>query len=176
MEGLDGVKKMSKSYDNTIGVNILRMICLERSSISDELMWRYFELLSNFSPEDIQAFKDEAQMVRSRDKLTLASDIVSQYRVEGGQAQERFLARFQKKQIPDDRPIKHLTAEEAQQPLVTLLKQEGMIASTSEGLRLIKQGAIKIDGHRVNENLCLDAKATIVTVGKRRIIEFKITD
>ncbi|MAJ81770.1 MAG: tyrosine--tRNA ligase [Legionellales bacterium] len=181
LEGLDGVKKMSKSYDNTIGVNDTADDMFGKvMSISDELMWRYFDLLSNFSSEDIQAFKDEAQNGKNpRDiKFTLASDIVSQYHgeEEGQQAQVRFLARFQKKQIPDDRPIKHLTAEEAQQPLVTLLKQEGMIASTSEGLRLIKQGAIKMDGHRVNENLCLDAKATIVTVGKRRIIEFKITD
>ena len=181
IEGLDGVKKMSKSYDNTIGVNDTADDMFGKiMSISDELMWRYFDLLSNFLPKDIDIFKADVEGGKNpRDvKLTLASDIVAQYygQIEGGEAQTRFLARFQKKQIPDDRPVKYLTTDEAQQPLVTLLKKEGMIASTSEGLRLIKQGAIKVDGHRVEENLLLEAKTNIVTIGKRRIIEFKIHD
>ncbi|MAH61248.1 MAG: tyrosine--tRNA ligase [Legionellales bacterium] len=177
LEGLDGVKKMSKSYGNTIGLDDHPDDMFGKvMSISDTLMWRYFELISNFDVTTIKGFKEDTEAGKNpRDvKLILAEDIVSQFHNEtlASQAKEHFLNRFQQKQIPDDRPVEKISKDDLETPIIQLLKKASLITSTSEGLRLLKQGAIKVDGEKILENHPIKKQQCIVTVGKRRIIEF----
>lgn len=175
LEGLDGVQKMSKSLNNYIGIDEAPAEMFGKlMSVSDELMWRYFELLSFRSLDQIEQFKQEAKNGKNpRDiKFLLAIEIVSRFHSEvaAEQAHAEFIARFQKGAIPDEMPEITLDSEVDGFPIGALLKQSGLTASTSEALRMIGQGAVKIDGDRIDDrNLLVKAGATyIVQVGKRK--------
>ncbi|GJM07304.1 MAG: tyrosine--tRNA ligase [marine bacterium B5-7] len=181
IEGLDGVKKMSKSLDNYIGIDEApEMMFGKIMSISDELMWRYFELLSFRGNVEISALKQAATEGRNpRDiKFELAQEIITRFHDQAAamQAQENFIKQFQKNQIPDDMPEVTLEAADGLE-IGTLLKQAGLVPSTAEALRMIAAGAVRIDGERVEDKkLKVATGATfVVQVGKRRFAKVTIT-
>ncbi len=143
-------------------------------SISDDLMWRYFELLSFRSLDDISALKAAADQGRNpRDiKFELAEELITRFhdKTAAKAAQTAFVARFQKGQLPDEIPEKALSID-APLAIANVLKNTGLVPSTSEGLRMIKQGAVKIDGEKINnKDLKLEKGFTgVIQVGKRRI-------
>ena len=156
LEGLDGVNKMSKSLGNYIGITDAPDDMFGKlMSISDELMWRYFDLLSFRSNADLAALKNEvAQGKNPRDaKFELGVELVSRF--HGGDAGERardgFIERFQKGVVPDDLPEKTVAIEGAQVLLPQLLKQVGFAAGTSAAGRLIEQGAVRVDGEKITD-------------------------
>jgi len=175
LEGLDGVQKMSKSLNNYIGIHEAPDEMFGKlMSISDELMWRYFELLS-FRPwteiEDLQ--KQVAEGANPRDvKFQLGFEIVSRFhsREAARQANDNFIKRFQKGAMPDDMPEVELSASDGKLAIANLLKEAGLTASTSEAMRMLKQGAVKIDGEKVSDKgLEIQSGCTAVfQVGKRR--------
>lgn len=177
IEGLDGVKKMSKSLDNYIGIDEPPETMFGKvMSVSDELMWRYIDCLSLKSEDEIQTWKSEVASGKNpRDiKLIFAEELVSRFHSEedAKRAHQAFIDRFQKKITPEDVPLEALTASEPL-PLPQALKLSKMTASTSEAMRLIKSGAVRIDGEKV-----LDTRFVIdhdiehlIQVGKRRIVK-----
>lgn len=171
LEGLDGNNKMSKSLGNYIGIaEPPREIFGKLMSVSDELMWRYFELLSFRSSSEIVSFKREVAEGRNpRDvKVMLAQELVARFHSQRAAelALEDFQARFQRGALPDDMP--EITVAAA--PIAQVLKQAGLVASTSEALRLIDGGGVRLDGDKVSEKaLVLEAGKTVVLqVGKRK--------
>lgn len=175
LEGLDGVQKMSKSLGNYIGITDRPDEMFGKlMSISDELMWRYYELLSFRSMKEIDGFRSAvASGANPRDvKFELCKEIVSRFHsaVEAEQALDGFIARFRKGQIPDEMPEFKLTVGDEGMMVGSLLKELGLVASTGEAFRMIKQGAVKIDGERIADKaLVLNAPATLVCqVGKRK--------
>lgn len=181
LEGLDGVKKMSKSLGNYIGVDEAPgEIFGKVMSISDELMWRYFELLS-FRPiseiEDLK--KDMQQGANPRDiKFKLAREIVARFHSESDaqKAQENFIARFQKGAMPDEMPEIELSSQDGLLPIANLLKQANLTKSTSDAMRMIKQGAVKIDGEKVSDaKLEISAgQSAVFQVGKRKFAKVTV--
>ena len=181
LEGLDGVKKMSKSLDNYIAIEDSADDMFGKiMSISDVLMWRYFELLSFRSEKEIMELKESQKGGSNpRDiKFLLAEEIVNRFHGEGSgnSAKEEFQSRFQKGNNPSD--IKEITInlEEKSITLAKVLKEAKMVPSTSEALRLIKQGAVRIEGekileskHKINLNSSL-----LYQVGKRKFSKIKI--
>ena len=175
LEGLDGVQKMSKSLGNYIGITDAPGEMFGKiMSISDELMWRYFELLS-FRPLDAVAAvrKSVAEGRNPRDaKFELATEIVARFHDAGAAtaAQAEFVARFQQGAMPDEIPEVTLSSDDGQLGIAHLLKGSGLVSSTSEAFRMIKQGAVKIDGVRVEDrSLLIDAgSADVYQVGKRK--------
>jgi len=181
LEGLDGVKKMSKSLDNYIAIEDSADDMFGKiMSISDVLMWRYFELLSFLSEEKIEELKkSQKEGSNPRDiKFLLAEEIVNRFCGEGSgnNAKREFKSRFQKGNNPSD--IKEITinVEEKSLTLAKVLKEAKMTSSTSEALRLIKQGAVRIEGkkildskHEINLNSSL-----LYQVGKRKFSKIKI--
>lgn len=175
LEGLDGVKKMSKSLGNYIGIfDAPNDMFGKLMSISDDLMWRYFELLSFRSIAEIDGLKQAvADGKNPRDvKFELAHEIVARFHdeVAADAAQQAFIDRFAKKEIPDDLQEVELVAD-GEMPIANVLKEAGLVASSSEGLRMIKQGAVKVDGEKVDSKELTLGKgfAGILAVGKRRI-------
>ncbi|MCG6886089.1 MAG: tyrosine--tRNA ligase [Proteobacteria bacterium] len=175
LEGLDGVQKMSKSLNNYIGINESPDEMFGKiMSISDELMWRYFELLSSRPLGEIAVFQQEIAAGKNpRDvKFLLGEEIVARFHSEAAarQAQQNFIARFQKGAMPDDMPEKILPAPAGKLPLANLLKEAGLTGSTSEALRMIRQGAARIDGEKVSDPQLEVAAGTthVYQVGKRR--------
>jgi len=175
LEGLDGVQKMSKSLNNYIGIDEAPDEMFGKiMSISDELMWRYFELLSFLPEEDIEKFKQDIEEgINPRDiKFILGEEIVTRFHSAAAatQARENFIARFQKGAMPDDIPEVALTSTEGKLAIANLLKEAGLVGSTSEALRMIKQGAVKKDAERVEDpKLVIDSgSVNIFQVGKRR--------
>ncbi len=176
LEGLDGVQKMSKSLGNYVGIREpAREMFGKIMSVSDELMWRYFELLSFRPLSEVEHMRREVDEGRNpRDvKFELAEELVGRFHDEASAraAREAFVAQFQKGAMPDDMP--ELTLEvhgEDGLPLTSALKQAGLTPSTSEAMRMIKQGAVRIDGERVEDRgLTLSAGDILVLqVGKRR--------
>jgi len=171
LEGLDGVNKMSKSLGNYIGIaEPPREIFGKLMSISDELMWRYYELLSFRGNEEIARLKSEVTGGRNpRDiKVLLAQEIVARFhsQVEAEAALADFEARFQKGAMPDDMPELTLPASSIAQ----VLKQAGLVASTSEALRMIDGGGVRSNGERITDkSLALAAGETVILqVGKRK--------
>ncbi|GAB2180078.1 tyrosine--tRNA ligase [Denitratisoma sp. agr-D3] len=169
--GLDGVNKMSKSLGNYIGIaEAPREIFGKLMSISDELMWRYYDLLSFQSNDAIAKLKGEVAAGRNpRDaKVLLAQEIVARFHSQAAaeDALADFEARFQRGAIPDDIPEVKVPAG----PIPQVLKQAGLVASTSEALRMIEGGGVRIDGEKVeNKGLQLDAGVSVVLqVGKRK--------
>jgi tyrosyl-tRNA synthetase len=177
LEGLDGVQKMSKSLGNYVGITESPTDMFGKlMSISDELMWRYLELLSARSLEEIEAWKRSvAQGENPRDvKFRLAEEMVMRFHGPDAAhaARDAFVARFQRGAIPDDLATVELAVRSAEAlPLANLLKAAGLVASTSEALRLMSQGAVRIDGERVTDrDRALPAGSShVYQVGKRRI-------
>lgn len=181
LEGTDGVNKMSKSLGNYIGIDEAPdEIFGKLMSISDELMWRYFELLSFRPITEIEGFKEQIEQgANPRDiKFLLAEEIIARFHSEAAaiQSRENFIARFQKGAMPDDIEEKQLTAVDGEMPIANLLKEAGLVNSTSDAYRMIKQGAVKIEGEKV-ESRDLKIKAgteSIYQVGKRRFAKVKL--
>jgi len=175
LEGLDGVQKMSKSLNNYIGISEAPDEMFGKlMSISDELMWRYFELLSFRSMNEIEGFKQEIAAGKNpRDiKFLLGEEIVARFHdgAAAKQARENFIARFQQGAMPEDMPETTLPAPEGRLPIANVLKEAGLTSSTSEALRMIRQGGVKIDGEKVTDTKQEIASGTthIYQVGKRR--------
>ena len=151
LEGLDGIKKMSKSAHNYIGVTeSADMMFGKIMSISDTLMWRYYDLLSFKSLDDIQQLKKAVDQGKNpRDvKVELAKEIIARFhsKTDANQAHQNFVDRFQKGQTPKDIPEIAITEVLS---IAQVLKKAGLVASTSEAIRMIKQGAVKIDGEKI---------------------------
>jgi tyrosyl-tRNA synthetase len=175
LEGLDGVQKMSKSLNNYIGINEPPDEMFGKlMSISDDLMWRYFELLSFRPMQEIELLKqDVAQGANPRDiKFQLGQEIVARFhdRAAAEAAQANFVARFQKGVMPEEMPEVALESEDGILGIASVLKGASLTGSTSEAFRMIKQGAVRIDGERViDRNLTIGAGSThVLQVGKRR--------
>lgn len=180
LEGLDGVQKMSKSLGNYIGIfEPANEMFGKIMSISDELMWRWFLLLSFRPLAEIEQLKTEAAQGRNpRDiKFELAHELVSRFHdhAAADAAQEAFINRFAKGEVPKDLETVSLKAGDGI-GIAHMLKEAGLVDSTSEAFRMIKQGAVKIDGEKVdNKDLQLSAGFSgIVQVGKRRMIRIEI--
>ena len=180
LEGLDGTNKMSKSLDNFIAIDEEPNDMFGKiMSISDTLMWRWFELLSFISDKEIKNLQKEADSGKNpRDiKFILAEELVDRFHKEGDgkKCKEAFLKRFQKGQMPDDILTFSLKLDTKSIPLVNLLKNADMTSSTSEAMRLIKQGGVKIDSIKV-ENPKLEIQKgseAIYQVGKRKFLKIK---
>ncbi len=182
LEGLDGVQKMSKSLDNYIGITDAPGEMFGKlMSISDDLMWRYFEVLSFRSLEDIAGLKKAvADGMNPRDaKFELGMEIVARFyddaAAEG--ARQEFISRFQKGAMPDEIPDKALDSGDGQLGIAHLLKAAGLVSSTSEAFRMIEQGAVKIDGEKIEDRgLQIKAGSThIYQVGKRKFARVSLT-
>lgn len=175
LEGLDGVNKMSKSLGNYIGITDAPTEMFGKiMSISDDLMWRYFELLSFRPLTELRRFKqDVVQGANPRDlKFLLAEELIGRFHstAAAAAAREDFIARFQKGAIPDDMPEIVLNAEGGGIPIASLLKVAGLVSSTSDAMRMIQQGGVKIDGNKVEDRNLLIKKggAAVFQVGKRK--------
>jgi len=171
LEGLDGVNKMSKSLHNYIGVHEApNQMFGKLMSISDELMWRYFDLLSFRSSSEIQGYKKEvAQGANPRDiKFKLAEEIVDRFHGTGSgeAAREAFIAQFRKGELPDNIPSVQVQSENGEIPIAMLLKQAGLTGSTSDAIRMISQGAVRIDGEKVA------SKDVKVPAGSNHVYQF----
>ena len=176
LEGLDGVKKMSKSLNNYIALeDPYDEMFGKIMSISDQLMWRYFDLLSFKSDKEIRSLKlDEKNGENPRNiKFILAEEIVDRFHGEGSglKAREEFINRFQKGNLPEEVETISINIQGSDLNLPRVLKDSGMVQSTSEAMRLIKQGAVKIQGKKVLENDFSMSKGTayLVQVGKRKL-------
>ena len=180
LEGLDGVKKMSKSLNNYIAIDEDPNEMFGKiMSVSDELMWRWFELLSFMPEEQIRDLQKEMKDGKNpRDiKFILAEELVDRFHEvgDGKKCKEAFLERFQKGKMPDEiESIEH-TIEGESILLVNLLKNTNMINSVSEGNRLIKQGGIKINSEKVEDpkHEILKSSESIYQVGKRKFLKIK---
>ncbi len=175
LEGLDGAQKMSKSLGNYIGIGEAPDEMFGKlMSISDDLMWRYFELLSFRSLAEIEKLKREvAAGLNPRDvKFELGREIVARFHSpsDAERAQSSFVARFRQGAMPENMPEVRLAAGEEGLAIANVLKDAGLTSSTSEALRMIKQGAVRVDGERIDDaQLRLTAGAScICQVGKRR--------
>ena len=182
LEGLDGVKKMSKSLGNYIGVTDKPDDMFGKvMSISDDLMWRYYALLSMVSAHEQLAMQRAiADGANPRDfKVKLAMELVDRFHREGAgeKAYVDFVARFSQNQIPENIEEKSVfMLEDGTLPIASALKQAGLVGSTSEGIRMIAQGAVRIDGERVEDSRLLlpDNFDAIVQVGKRKFAKVKV--
>ena len=181
LEGLDGVNKMSKSLGNYIGVtDIPKEMFGKLMSISDILMWRYLELLSFRSLNEIAAWRTEVTGGRNpRDiKVLLAQEIVTRFhsREAAEGALMEFDARFRQGVLPDDMPEITVSAPEGSIVVPQLLKQAGLVEGTSEAMRMIQQGAVKLDGERINDKSVLVKAGTVVVaqVGKRKFARITV--
>lgn len=181
LEGLDGVQKMSKSLNNYIGVaDTPDEMFGKIMSVSDELMWRYFELLS-FRPmtEILQWKKATEEGANPRDyKVALAQEIITRFHdaAAATKALESFEARFQRGAMPDEMPELTVKGEVTGCPIANLLKEAGLVESTSEAMRMIKQGGVKIDGEKVSEPKLVMAVGSkhVYQVGKRKFARVEI--
>ena len=182
LQGLDGVQKMSKSLDNYIGIEDMPNDMFGKiMSISDELMWRYFELLSFRPLSEIERFREEvASGANPRDiKFLLADEIIARFHspAAAAAAKQEFIARFTRGAMPEDMPEVELTLEQGSIAIAALLKQAGLTASTSESFRMIQQGAVKLDGDKVSDrDLNLKSGTVVVAqVGKRKFARISLT-
>jgi len=181
LEGLDGVKKMSKSLDNYIGIDESpKEMFGKLMSISDDLMWRYFELLSFRSMNEIDGLKKQVQKGSNlRDiKMQLAAEIITRFHSQRDAkvAKEEFINRFWHGQVPKDMPELDISASSGELTITQVLKQAKLTYSTSEAFRMIAQGAVKIDDEKISDkNLKLMAGNTyVVQVGKRKFCRIRV--
>ena len=182
LEGLDGVQKMSKSLKNYIGVDDAPKDMFGKiMSISDDLMWRYFELLSFRPLAEIEDLKKDMQEGKNpRDiKFLLAEEIIARFHSEeeATGAREGFIAQFAKNKIPDDIPEFTFEVDTEGYPIANLLKDAGLTGSTSDAMRMIQQGAVKIDGEKV-EDKKLKVQAgleRVFQVGKRKFAKITLS-
>jgi len=175
LEGLDGVKKMSKSLGNYIGVDESPDEVFGKvMKITDELMWRYFELLSFRPLSEIQGLKEQvAQGANPRDiKFLLAQELVARFHDEiaGQTAKQNFIKRFKEGLVPDEMPELDVLSHEGELAVANLLKEAQLTKSTSDARRMIEQGAVKIDGQRVTDWQLKIAtgRTAVYQVGKRK--------
>jgi tyrosyl-tRNA synthetase len=182
LEGLDGVQKMSKSLDNYIGINEPADEMFGKlMSISDDLMWRYFELLSFRPLDEVEQLRLAVQQgMNPRDaKFQLGQEIVERFHdkaaAEGALA--AFIARFQKGAMPDEMPELTIDANGGEVKIANLLKDASLTGSTSDAFRMIKQGAVRVDGERITDKgLSIAAGNThVFQVGKRRFARVTVT-
>jgi len=181
LEGLDGVQKMSKSLGNYIGIDEApNDIHGKIMSVSDNLMWRYFDLLSFKSTVEIEALKQEMEEGKNpRDiKFLLAEEIVERFHNKESaiKATKDFIQRFQKNQIPDDIEEVELTYDTEDIGIANIIKDSGMVATTSEAIRMIKQGAVKCEGTKVEDSRArmTSFETTVYQVGKRKFRKIKV--
>lgn len=181
LEGLDGVNKMSKSLGNYIGIaESPREIFGKTMSVSDDLMWRYFLLLSFRPMREVEQLKvDVAEGLNPRDvKVMLAQELVARF--HGARAAEdalaEFEARFRQGALPDDMPEVHVPVGDDGLALAQILKQAGLTASSSEAMRMIAQGAVRINGERVEDKalILMGAQTVVLQVGKRKFASVKL--
>jgi len=182
LEGLDGVQKMSKSLGNYIGITDSPTEMFGKiMSISDVLMWRYYELLSFKPLAEIEGYKTEIENGKNpRDvKIDLAKELITRFHdeVAAQAAHDEFINRFQKGALPDDMPELTITAENGEIAISNLLKEAGLVSSTSDAFRMIKQGAAKIDSEKVtNRSLVIKTGSTAVyQVGKRKFARITVS-
>jgi tyrosyl-tRNA synthetase len=182
LEGLDGVQKMSKSLNNYIGITDAPEEMFGKiMSISDDLMWRYFELLS-FSPmSEIEGYRRQIEDgANPRDiKFLLGEEIVARFhdRAAAEKAKQAFIDRFRKGAMPEDMPEVELRASTEQgMPIGNVLKEAGLVSSTSEAFRMLKQGAVRLDGERLEDRskVLKPGSSVVAQVGKRRFARVKI--
>lgn len=182
LEGLDGVQKMSKSLANYIGINEAPDEMFGKlMSISDELMWRYYELLSFREFEEVSEWKrrcGQGEENPKNIKIALAMEIVERFhnKEEALKAKEAFDSRFKRGELPTDIPVVNLSAKESY-PIANAIKDAGLTSSTSDAYRMIKQGAVKIDGEKISDkNLQLmQGMRCIIQVGKRKFADISIS-
>lgn len=181
LEGLDGVQKMSKSLGNYIGITDAPNDMFGKlMSVSDELMWRYFELLSFRSTEEIEALKQAiADGENPRNvKVALAKELITRFHDEAAAdaAEQDFIQRFQKNAMPEDIASIELTLEDAQLGIASVLREASLVQSTSEAMRMIKQNAVRVDGERVTDTklICERGSEAVYQVGKRKFARIKL--
>ena len=183
LEGLDGVQKMSKSLNNYIGIaDVADEMFGKIMSISDELMWRYFELLSFRPMAEINSWKLECiEGANPRNyKVKLAQEIIERFHdgKAAVKALENFEARFQRGAMPDEIDEIELKIQGSSFCIANLLKESGLTTSTSEAIRLINQGAVKIDGEKVSDaklEISINTQ-NIYQVGKRKFAKVKLSN
>jgi tyrosyl-tRNA synthetase len=175
--GLDGVKKMSKSAHNYIGISEAPSEMFGKiMSISDDLMWSYYELLSFRPLEEIAELKAGVEAGKNpRDvKVLLAKEIIARFHSEADAdaAEQEFVNRFAKNQVPDDMPEFEF---EAGLPIANVLKEAGLVNSTSDAMRMIKQGAAKLEGEKIEDSKFVpEAGTAVYQVGKRKFARITI--
>lgn len=181
LEGLDGVQKMSKSLGNYVGITEApEQMFGKLMSISDDAMWRYLELLSLRPLREIQRWRRNIEEgANPRDlKASLAEELVERFhgRAEAVRAHQRFVAQFRHGNVPTDIPVRELRAQSGAIPLGNLLKEAGLTSSTSESLRMIDQGAVRIDGERISSRKAVmeSGRTYLLQVGKRRFARIAI--
>lgn len=175
LEGLDGVNKMSKSLNNYIGIDEPPNEMFGKvMSISDELMWRYYELLTDFTPAEIETMKTGGENPRNL-KVNLAKQIITDFHSANAAktAEEDFVARFVKKEIPDE--IEEMQISAGNYNLADLLVQTNLAPSKKEAKRLIEQGGVKIGGEKVSNTSAEIAlkEEILLQVGKRKFLKIK---
>lgn len=182
LEGTDGVQKMSKSLGNYIGITDAPNDMFGKiMSISDVLMWRYYDLLSALSIEEIAAQKERVEQgTNPRDiKIELAKELIARFHSEADAqgAHDDFIQRFQKKALPDEIPELTIIISEDTILIANLLKEANLVVSTSEAMRMIKQGAVKLNGEdKITDTKLEVAKGTtaIYQVGKRKFANITV--
>ena len=181
LEGLDGVNKMSKSLGNYIGITeVPSEIFGKIMSVSDELMWRYIELLSFEPLETIDGWREQINAgANPRDtKVRFAQEIVARFHgsAAAGQALNDFEARFRQGAIPDVMPEVSLQADNGSLSITQVLKQAGLTTSTSDAMRMIEQGGVKMDGDKISDKTWVLSAGTcvVVQVGKRKFARVTI--
>ena len=182
LEGLDGIKKMSKSLKNYIALeDSANEMFGKIMSISDDLMWRYFDLLSFKSDKEIQTLKmnmSKGENPRNI-KFILSEEIVDRFHGadSGKKAKDAFISRFQKGKLPEEIETINLNLKVQEYPLTSLLKDSGLVQSTSEAMRLIKQGAVKVEGKKIEDTkfLITSGNTNLIQVGKRKIAKIQLS-
>ncbi|MDX5407642.1 MAG: tyrosine--tRNA ligase [Chromatiaceae bacterium] len=182
LEGLDGVQKMSKSLGNYVGITDAPNEMFGKiMSISDELMWRYYDLLSFRPLEEVAALKQQvAEGANPRDiKILLAKEIIARFHDEAAAeaAHQDFIQRFSKNALPDEIPELTISCEGNSMPIANLLKEAGLVDSTSEAIRMIKQGAVKLNGEQKIDDTKLEiakGSSEIYQVGKRKFAKISL--
>ncbi|MAD91601.1 MAG: tyrosine--tRNA ligase [Gammaproteobacteria bacterium] len=182
LEGTDGIQKMSKSLGNYIGITDLPSEMFGKiMSISDELMWRYFEVLSFRTLEDIASIRNAVnEGLNPRDaKFELGIEIVARFHgnTEAKKAKQDFISRFQQGVMPDEIPEIRLKSDDGRIGIAHLLKRSGLVNSSSEAFRMIKQGAVKINGQKI-EDASLELKSgtnDVYQVGKRKLAKVNLS-
>ncbi len=181
LEGLDGVNKMSKSLNNYVGITDKPNDMFGKlMSISDQLMWRYLELLSFRPMNEIASWRSEVDAGRNpRDiKVLLAKEIVARFhsQQDARDALEEFEARFRRGALPEDMPEISVQAVAGSIAVPQLLKSASLVESTSDAMRMITQGAVKLDGERVNDkaDVVLAGRVVVAQVGKRKFARITV--
>ena len=181
LEGLDGVQKMSKSLGNYIAITDPPDEMFGKlMSISDELMWRYLELLSFAPMSEIEQWRQDCQQGANpmEVKIRLARELVARFHDEGvaERAHRAFIDRFRKGRLPDEIPEKECHTEGDDIPIGNLLKQAGLVSSTSEAMRMVRQGAVRMDGEKITDPRAVIAKGVeaVFQVGKRKLAKILV--